>query len=1344
MNDYVGQTFSMASTVTFRTLIDAVDSVNVGQLRVIGSYDLLGDLFILSTTNTRVKEQFTITAATNLTPITVTTSEAHNLIDGQNAYINSVLGNTGANGNWIVYNVTSTTFELRDSTGTGAYTSGGVLFTNTQGIAEIGVAQKSSNNAAWTYTKLIRSRQLNFSTLHQQDFRAELDGVKKSLYFTDDYNKPKVMYYYGDYVTNGFLTADYTQGKYDLNTVGAESILLVGSPNVLLGVTQASGGSVLCGNWRYAVRFGFEGGVYGEWSYLSNPINVYAGDNIGFINGGEGNVKSNKLNIITVTNVSAGLYTRVELAAVQYINEIFVGGIAKSQAINPIQTTIEITHEGSEVAEFLDVTFLNQVFTSITKAQNLELLDNRLSLSNVEVLVDQDLSAWATTINYTVKKDTINNMGNVSTSPSWRMEEYYKPSNVQDKIGYMINETYRCGVQVKWKNASWSSVYFVADVLIDTSGASGQRLGGLNNYNLGDLLFSTTFVPYIEWTNVDLDFQLTDGSLLRDNIEQIRFVRQKCIPEVLATGILFPSASAAAPDLIVENKDPFEFPLVPTFAPDWTNCKFISPDIYYQGSFPSTNIVFNVFAVGWYEGGGNQTITASAPTNSPYTYDIDVDYAEYSGYQSDITTYLTYVPNTITNETYFSQDVIAVNFPAPAIAVNDIPNEAYISIAQIFRTIPNKYGATNTGIYETTNCNSIDIDNITIATIFDMFGGDAMVQRQYKRIANITLTVTGLLTRALKYYVAGFYSQNRVNSQMQLNISDTDRTLPGKKGSVFTWVVNSGADGGEPLFPGLIATPTTYPSVTYSYNKGYTPTNNIQSYNAFDATVTQIESQPTRIYWSEIKAINSLADQYRIILPLNYRDLEPAYGEIVDMKSINKDLFTWQPRSFQRQYFNTAGTLSSSDNSQILVGDGSVMGRSGDELSMYGTQHKWSVIKGVTQGGKDTVYWINTENKKVMRFGSDGTVVLSDRNGMQSWFSNNLGFAQLYATPADNLGIHGVYDNRFQEAIFTIRAKIASEYTILLASGDVMNPNSFYYNSLNRDFNGFYTYYKPKSIFLLNNTKMPETGADWETYFDKITTDNNQAYNLYTIALNEYRNKFTTYYSFEPKIYLQHRNGILSQHPTLTPVYEHNRGNFCEWYKSTITGSGTITAVSGSNQVTGSGSNFSSQFENMEYINYQLVISGTAYEIDSVQTNFLLTLKDVSAVSYSGAYTYTKSLSEDGSINMLLNEQPNVVKMFNANRLNTKIEPMRVEFATENHESYLEETDFEEVEDQFDSAIKMDSTVSVDNLTGSNEADTSRLWGKYIKVNLFFEKRTYQKLYNAFVKYTPKARLFNK
>jgi hypothetical protein len=68
-----------------------------------------------------------VTAATNASPITITTDSAHNLSNGSTVWISNVQGNIAANGRWTITVVDPTHFRLNGSSGSGNYTTGGVV-----------------------------------------------------------------------------------------------------------------------------------------------------------------------------------------------------------------------------------------------------------------------------------------------------------------------------------------------------------------------------------------------------------------------------------------------------------------------------------------------------------------------------------------------------------------------------------------------------------------------------------------------------------------------------------------------------------------------------------------------------------------------------------------------------------------------------------------------------------------------------------------------------------------------------------------------------------------------------------------------------------------------------------------------------------------------------------------------------------------------------------------------------------------------------------------------------------------------------------------------------------------
>lgn len=80
-------------------------------------------LYTLTTDNS----SWTISTATNATPIQITTTAPNTLVTGQSVAIHSVTGNDAANGTFTVTVINSTNFTLNGSVGTGAGTGGTVL-----------------------------------------------------------------------------------------------------------------------------------------------------------------------------------------------------------------------------------------------------------------------------------------------------------------------------------------------------------------------------------------------------------------------------------------------------------------------------------------------------------------------------------------------------------------------------------------------------------------------------------------------------------------------------------------------------------------------------------------------------------------------------------------------------------------------------------------------------------------------------------------------------------------------------------------------------------------------------------------------------------------------------------------------------------------------------------------------------------------------------------------------------------------------------------------------------------------------------------------------------------------
>lgn len=316
---------------------------------------------------------------------------------------------------------------------------------------------------------------------------------------------------------------------------------------------------------------------------------------------------------------------------------------------------------------------------------------------------------------------------------------------------------------------------------------------------------------------------------------------------------------------------------------------------------------------------------------------------------------------------------------------------------------------------------------------------------------------------------------------------------------------------------------------------------------------------PTRIIYSQRKDESGIFDEYRFFLPLDRKDLDRTFGEIFHHEDINGELFTIQERKFQLQYFNARGTLEASNSSvEVLLGDGSVLSRDGQTLSTYGTAHKWSAIKGFNPSGKDIEYWFNAENGLVMRFGEDGTRVISAR-GMAAFFANYTKWVKNKDEHAFEQGIRGVWDDRRKEAIWTftgwrlIKQPWASGN--LVEEGEVVTNTNAPFDT----YEEFPRFFRCTGVHQSSPDTEPGVGPQWEHRWEAIAYTDKSYYSIFTICFNEMTNGFRCFYGHLPKTYLRWQNTFLSSHPVhRNLIFEHRLGEPTTWYGVDTFLTGTI------------------------------------------------------------------------------------------------------------------------------------------------------------------------------------------
>lgn len=1160
-------------------------------MHIIASYDLLGDLIQLSTNQTSLPVQ--IGAAGVVTNVVnngsgrfrVTTSVDHGLLTGDLIAISNVNGTTLVNGQWIVAVINNTTFDCEEMyanfAGVFAASPNSTIYKNIVSVSEIGVAQKDFNTGTWSYTRLLRTREWNFRTKKQIDIRVEQTATKISAYWVDDYNVSRVFYYRGAYVADGAVSVlNPGFGLYDYGGIDAETRFFLNTSGMMLRVVSMSdtGGAVRSGSWRYTAR-GLDDSLVGsDYLDLLNPIQIFqsrtnfTGTTSGVVSGDDDDIQTTKIVNLSITGITPGIFKYIELVGLHYLgDDTVIGYVLNRVPIGDLATTININHTGLEtdVTEF-DVASILVTTPGYTKAKSIELLDKRPILSNLETEQILDLAAWTETFQHAVKRRDIATVGNYNTGLN--LGGYCQPLTAHRFAGYMLNEVYRFGIKVRWKKSkSYSPVYWIDDIKIDTSATNittpNRRTAGLATNDLTDLSASVQYAFFVEFSNIDFTY-VVDGVAIKDLIDEIVFERAERVQEVLASGVIAMGISGN----LVEGA--FTFGYNPTPA---TTCgeypyisrNLLSANVVYPGVataqrqfafFYSPDVIYQQTSLEFFS--GDQLLVMGQPTNPSGAYNLnsgarffDSNFQEYDGYVNISTkqtmtvqdvypelqagTSAAFGGSTVSKSLSITSTPL-YNYPSPVIKVtaNINPGSANpdygLYMAQYVRPIPynspddNKYGSRASTVYIPTGLKyTVTSTSTTIGTgVIAVYGGDVFTEKFWLRHrwpSDATEGWGGAIA---------FYSQSVVNPLLNRKYNSISAMWRYPYDDSAAITVTTWTDDNIPIDP------------VYAY--GYNIRNGVSADAGFDTLLEYPYDYPCRIIWGGLKPQGSVNDPYRTFLPLDFHDLDMKDGEIMSHLAVNGELFTWQPRKVMRQYFNATGELQTT-NTQIVIGDGSVLARDGQAVTSFGCSHKWSIIKGRSAQGNDTVYWIDAELKEAMRLGGDGSISLI--NGMRSWFANNLTWVQNIDTPADGYGICGVWDQRKKEMYWTVRGHrytgAAWSQGVSYFEGDIV-----YKDPGNGTFNQTRDYY----ICLQDNLSTPDNEPGsvgvWQLDWTRVSHSDSNYYNEWSLIYNETRNGFTAFFTPLPKIYLQWKNTFLTPRPILVNryVYEHNIGTEAIWY----------------------------------------------------------------------------------------------------------------------------------------------------------------------------------------------------
>lgn len=1052
-------------------------------------------------------------------------------------------------------------------------------------LSVIGYAQKDDIKNTWTYTELVRSNKLNFKLYKQ--IQDALDVTSDGLLydFTDFLNQIKRLTYKGEVQANGFLKTYNAEGLYNLDTIGEESRLQLGSntSKVTLSVAASTGlggkvgysvGSKKEANYAAFVSFKTPDGAYTTYSKASNVLWLHSSSVFGHIYGAD----SGRALQIKVEQIPSDIYDYVRVSIIEFTTDSWVGYSLPDIPING-QETIYVGDSGFNSGSYLDfnaaATLLEEIPFVFENARSLLSYINYKLAADVNLYREYDLTEWAKTITLTVgKQEVLINTDAVVTSATATtvnilsgINDYSRCSNAN--MSLMPYDTYRMCVFIDWENGSPTSTYGINDVSCDP--AYTGFIDVALSYTYPNIYYNQL---YIEAKGIDMDYVLPDGKILRELVKDVRFGRALCNQQVYTTGLgmnVYKNGSDYYVSGLFDTGSTQVDDKLSLYSPDFQNTNgqfsFSAGDVLKLRK--QSPVVTNV-------GSNRATLMTGVINYSPDTCVISA--LENITAQSDNSIALYQYTNT--GQQIYIRNGAAVQTATPFNVTVTANTEPYLFyyIKEYSSEGAYPQDPTQTRFFVLPQDQWYNSETHTTSTVYKIFGGDAFPTLSAYKIAENATSGTS------KNAVVIFWNYNRTNTGL-------------RSGRYPYYTLQDYLENPYLVDP-------TYEGDRYTYDACFTPRYPFQNQVAFNPLLPQFTNKFSSLYYSGVGFGSDLAGGNRIWKPLNMKNIESKYGAITGIEVLlgqtgTNILIVWQERRLTAQYFDNTANIDS-NTGELLIGNGEILGREGQNFTEFGCEVKWAIIKGQTVTGKDVAFWPCLRKSTIMRFGADGTSsIVADI----SYLINNKTLLALNNTynnpdePAFFNGIHATWDNLKMEYILTLRL-----YPKCIAAGTVAMKGDFLESpTLKWGFDQFPVIYQSR---IDNNSSTPPN-ASWNTF----NSYDSEYFEILTLVWNEMDNKFKTYRTFNPKIYGQYNGNFVSSHPTQgNLIYEHNSlPSEAIYYEVETTTSVTATTDPALYRITGAGiqSTFPSPFVPYERQKYIVKINGKKYEVVGTGTNYL-------------------------------------------------------------------------------------------------------------------------------------------
>jgi hypothetical protein len=288
-----------------------------------------------------------------------------------------------------------------------------------------------------------------------------------------------------------------------------------------------------------------------------------------------------------------------------------------------------------------------------------------------------------------------------------------------------------------------------------------------------------------------------------------------------------------------------------------------------------------------------------------------------------------------------------------------------------------------------------------------------------------------------------------------------------------------------------------------------------------------------RAYLSNVKTNEEAIDSWTQFGANNFRDVDD-YGAINKILNWRDTVYYLQDRAVGAYSINPRAIISTADGIPTELGSGEGFQDHQYISTDHGSIHQWAV-----QASDTGIYYFDGIHRKIFRIGQQNEP-LSEIGGMHSLLNSFQGDVFLKKenggdNPIIGKGVHISRDKINDEILFTFMdtkkaLALTSNYSYTM--GDVVEYLGIYYavtvsytSSTTKDFEILLAELVSKSTV----TTLPQ--AD------------------YTLVYDELLQKFSSFYTAVPSIYMENGDILLSPDPANKEnIYIHNKGNWGEFY----------------------------------------------------------------------------------------------------------------------------------------------------------------------------------------------------